>query len=95
MIAVIRGHEECARVLIAAKANVAYADIYGATALHWAARNGCASICRVLIDEGVSLTAVDYRGQTPLEVAKEQGKAKCVAILEEAAAAAAAMGGAV
>jgi len=83
------GHEACIRVLIAANANVAYADKYaGMTALHHAAKRGRASICRILIDEGASLTAVNHHGQTPLEVAKTQGRAECVAILEAAAAAA-------
>ena len=94
----MNGHEACVRVLIAAKADLAYADSNGWTALHWAARCarcGHASICRVLIDEGASLTAVNRNGNTPLEVAKAQRNSECVAVLEAAAAAAAAMGGAV
>jgi len=82
------GHEACVRVLIAANADVAYADSDGMTALHLAAFYGRASTCRVLIDEGASLTAVSDYGQTPLEMAKEQGRAECVAILEAATAAA-------
>ena len=85
--AVVNGHEACVRVLIASKADLAYADGHGLTALHYAARNGRSSICRVLVDEGASLTAVNRHGKTPLKLAKEQGKAECVAILEEAAAA--------
>ena len=88
MIAAARNeHEACVRVLIAANADVAYADGNGTTALHDSAAKGRASICRVLIDEGASLTAVNRDGKTPLEVAKAQGNAKCVAILEAAAAA--------
>ena len=94
IVAADRGHEACVRVLIAAKADLAYADrLLGKTALHLAVINNHASICRVLVDEGSSLTAVDWNGKTPLELAKAQGNAECVAILE-AAAAAAAMGGA-
>jgi len=93
MMAVVGEHEECVRVLIAAKADVACASRTGKTALHLtAACRNVASICRVLIDEGASLTAVDSNGQTPLELAKERRNAECVAILE---AAAAAVGGAV
>ena len=80
------GHEACVRVLIAANADVAYADEYGWTALHVAAYNDRASTCRVLIDEGASLTAVNRNGQTPLEWAKAQRHAECVAILEAAGA---------
>ena len=88
-----QGHEACVRVLIAAKADVAYVDKKGSSALYHAAINGRASICRVFIDEGASLTAVNHDGKTPLELAKVRGNAKCVAILE--AATEAAMGGAV
>ena len=94
-IAAHKGHEACVRVLIAAKADVAHADRNGRTALHFTADNGRSSICRVLIDEGASLAAVERYGKTPLEMAKRWRHAECVAILEAAAAAAAAMGGAV
>jgi len=83
-----KGHEACVRVLIAAKANFACASHYGWTALHNAAYKGHASICRMLVDEGASLTAVNSENHTPLELAKKQGKAKCVAILEAPTAAA-------
>jgi len=42
-------------------------------------------MCRVLVNEGASLTAVDYYGQTPLEFAKAHRKAACITILETAA----------
>ena len=96
-IAADNRHEACVRVLIAANADVAYADRDGITALFYAAFNGHASTCRVLVDEGASLTAVNCDGQTPLESAKAWRNAECAAILEaaEEAAAAAAVGGAV
>jgi len=75
-------------VLIAADANVAHANSNRSTALHSAASSGCTSICRVLVDEGASPTAVNSDGNTPLEIAKEKGHAECVAILEVAVAAA-------
>ena len=96
LIAAEKGHEACVRVLIAANANVAYKDRNGNSALHCAAQHRRALICRVLVDEGASLTAVNSTGKTPLELAKVRGNAECVAILEAAAASAsAAMGGAV
>jgi ankyrin repeat protein len=73
-------------VLIAAKADLAYANYHGMTALHHAVYYSRASICRVLVDEGASLTAIDRAGQTPLESAKAPGNAECVAILEAAGA---------
>ena len=88
------GHEACVRVLIAAQADLAYADSDGWSILHCAASTDHASICRVLVDEGASLTAVDRLGQTSLEMARRYGRAECVVILEVAAATAA-IGGAV
>jgi len=58
------------------------------TALHFAAIEGSASTCRLLIDEGASLTAVDDKGRTLLKEAKSRGNAECVAILEAPTAAA-------
>jgi len=89
LIAAVHGNEECVRVLIAAKADVAYANSdYGMTALHQAATYGHYSICRVLIDEGASLTAVNRYGKTPLGLAKFRKNTKCETMLEAAAAAA-------
>jgi len=80
------GHEACVRVLVAANADVNHADSNGKTALHHAAFNNCASTCRVLIDEGASITFDDHNFQTPLELAKRRGNAECAAILEAAGA---------
>jgi len=76
-------------VLIAANADLTYADSDGMTALLCAAYNGHASTCCVLVDEGAPLTAVNSDFQTPLELAKRRGNAECVAIIEAAATAAA------
>ena len=84
-IAVSNGHQACVRVLIAANANAPYIEI-NCTALHFAASDGHASTCRVLVDLGASLTALNNNGLTPLELAKARGHAECVAILEEAGA---------
>ena len=86
IVAAENGHKACVRLLIAAKADLAYANWYGWTALHQAAYNDRASICRALIDEGASLTAVDRDRKTPLKLAKAQGNAECAVILEAAGA---------
>jgi len=85
-LAAYNGYEECVRVLVAAKANITNTT-NGNTALHAAIYLGRASICRLLVDEGASITAVDRFGQTPIQTAKKFAKAECVAILEAAAAA--------
>jgi len=89
--AACKGHEACVRMLIAARANLDYSRKSGETALIYAAFLGNAAMCRVLVDEGASLSAV-CNDQTPLELAKATRNTECVAILE--AAAAAAVGGA-
>jgi len=83
IVAANKGHAACVRLLIAAKADVAYADRNGETALHHAAFYGRASACRVLVDEGAPLTGLNSYGQTPLQVAIQRRKSECVAILEE------------
>jgi len=82
IVAAENGHKACVRVLIAAKADLAYADRYGWTALHHAANNGHASICRVLVDEGASLMAMNHQNQLPLELAQVRRNAGCVLALE-------------
>jgi len=75
-------------VLIAANANVNLCNDYDKTSLHFAAANGHAPVCRLLIKEGASLTKKEYHGgKTPLDYAKERGKAECVTVLKKAAAA--------
>jgi len=78
-------------VLVAAKANLASVDSHGWTALHFAADKGHASTCRVLIDEGASLTALDHKGQAPLAGAMRKmwckmGGSECVTLIEAALA---------
>ena len=90
------GHDACVLVLLAAKADVGCVNRFNHTALHFAAAGLRTSICRALINEGASLSAVDINDETPLTSAKARGNAECVAILEAAAAeAAATLGGAV
>jgi len=53
--------------------------------LHYAAMKGHASTCRVLINEGASITAMDRKRKTPLKLARAKGgSAECVSILEAA-----------
>ena len=90
IVAAIYGRDICVRVLIAANADMAYASRNGWTALHCAAYWDHASTCRVLVDEEALLIIVRskrHRGKTPLELARAQGNAECVAILEAAGAA--------
>jgi len=85
-IATVRGNEACVRVLIAAKANAAFENNDGYTALHWAACNDRASILHVLIQEGTSHMITNCIGKKPINYAIEKGACgECLDILLKAA----------
>jgi len=70
------GNEDCVRVLIAANATLDASKPcwgcqreWGKRALHIAAANGFADICRLLLDEGANSEVVDKDGNTPLLLA--------------------------
>ena len=55
-------------ILAAHPLSVSHADPdYGATALHWAAKNGNLTLAELLIDAGANVDAVDASGRTPLQ----------------------------
>jgi len=84
------GHDACVLVLLAAKADVGCVNHINQTALHFAAGGLRTSICRALINEGASLTAVEDEGETPLDncLSNDECEAllECKAVLEEATA---------
>jgi len=84
LISAKNNHEACVRVLIAAQVDVSNSDSDGRTALHYAAYNGHASICRMLVDEGALFECKNHRNI--LESAKKRGNLECAAILEAAGA---------
>ncbi len=51
------------------------------TALHYAAKGGYADRVELLLSRGANINALDSNSWTPLEVAREHGKADIVALL--------------
>jgi len=77
------------RLLVAALNDLDAINSYGKTVLHTAAESNQAVVCRVLIDEGASLSTKSSDDKTALDLAKECHKEEVVALLEEAEEAAA------
>lgn len=77
------GRSEAAQALIALRVPVDSRTEYGWTALHVAAYNGNAATVEVLVQAGANVHADDGSGKTPLDLAREIGKAENVAVLEK------------
>ncbi len=77
-------HLEVAKLLLERGANVAArGEIEGQTALHDAARSGCARMTALLLDHGADIEAEDKSGKTPLMLATEECKIHVVRVLLE------------
>jgi ankyrin repeat protein len=61
-------------------------DMFGRTALHYAAEFGHAEVAKLLIRRGASLEVLDKVKMTPLAVAAQQGHFECVKVLVEGGA---------
>ncbi|MEX2114862.1 MAG: ankyrin repeat domain-containing protein [Pirellulales bacterium] len=76
---------EAVRLLLEAGSDPSLADtVYGATALHWATMNHNAESVRLLLDAGADVMAIDAKGLTPLDCARNRKLKKIRAMLEEA-----------
>ena len=74
------------RRLAQSGADVKAAQADGATALHWAAYTGDASLATFLLDAGADVAAANRNGSTPLWLAASQGDVAVIkALLEHAA----------
>jgi len=95
MLAAANAEFEVLKTMIAAGASVNAANIQGFTALHWICAYGTANridggpetedLVRLLVGAAASLDAVDLRGRTPVDLARERRRAANVGILLEAA----------
>ena len=87
--AALHGHREILAFLIeAATAGRAFGGHYGfwidhGNPLHAAAANGHTEVARLLLRAGASLTAENDQGQTPFDLATEQGHEELAQILKQ------------
>ena len=58
-------------------------DYHGGTPLHWAAYKGCLDACRLLIEHGADVNALDTFGDTPLSDAISEDHTDVVELLEK------------
>jgi uncharacterized protein len=69
------------RQLVADGANVNAGQADGATALHWAAYHGDASLAALLLDAGADASATNRNGSTPMWLAASRGDASMLETL--------------
>ncbi len=83
------GEEPTEEVKIKEIKDVVYIDVpdmFGRTALHYAAEFGHADVVKLLLRRGASLEVLDKIKMTPLAVAAQQGHFECVKALVEGGA---------
>lgn len=68
-------------LLLRARADMAYVDENGGTALHHAAMNGRAAACDVLLAAGAAVNPCDDDEWTPLSLAADAGHLECCRLL--------------
>ena len=71
--AALYGRSQAVSVLISAGANIHWKDEYRRTAAHNAAHNNEIGTLKILLDAGASMEDKDVDGQTPTQMAVEQG----------------------
>ena len=62
---------------------IVHQQIYGRTALHYAAINGSLASATRLLEGGADLTLRDNAGKTALDLARSRGKSEVVALLSQ------------
>ncbi len=85
-MAVMWGHTEAVKLLVAAGANIDAENTKGQTLLHRAAWSGDTKVVKLLLAARANVDAVDNEGWTPLHGAAERGHTEVVKLLLNAGA---------
>jgi ankyrin repeat protein len=85
-LAAFCGNDDCARLLLAAGADVNYSGAEGTTALLLASDNGHGGVMRILLKAGAEVNAINDKGCTALLVACANDYLEGVTLLIEAGA---------
>ena len=82
----IRGRSDICRYLLdtCGAQSVNAQDINGDTALHRAAEAGHLEVVRVLLEFGADLSIKNNKGETPLDMARENKHSDVVEVLQQA-----------
>lgn len=81
VFAAIKGHDDCARLLVQAGAFVDESDLNDKTALIWAAERGHEKCVRVLLQAGALVDHHDNQGQNALMLGAQWQRESCVRAL--------------
>ena len=86
ILAVIRGHEECVRILLPEGASVNESADDGVTALFYSANTGNFRCLKILLEAGADVNMSDSSNRTPLWAAGKTGRSECLDALISAGA---------
>ena len=86
ILAVIRGHEECVRILLRKGASVNEFADDGATALFYSANTGNFRCLKILLEAGADVNMSDSSNRTPLWAAGKTDRCECLEALISAGA---------
>ena len=78
------GHDQCARALIEAGANLNHENKNHVTALNLACDDGYEECALLLLRHGARADVVDDWGDSPLSVSKKKGMEKVLAMMHDA-----------
>ena len=87
VVASMRGHAECVRMLVAAGAPIGEDASDGCTPLFVAAQEGHAPCVQLLLNGRAIATQANHHGDFPLHIATSHGRLECVRMLINAQAA--------
>ncbi len=82
-VAIIRGYNNIAEVIIKSGANLNFKDVYGFTALHYCAKMNNIEIAKLLIENKADVNILNLSKEAPLHVAARYNHQEIVKLLLE------------